>query len=467
MSLTPGANLPVPTAPVRAVLSWQPGPDTPEIDVSALLLGPSGTVRDDADLVFYNQPRHLSGAVRVQGSAVEVDLADVEADVERIVLAASADGGTFGQVDGMVLQLVGAGDALADFPITAAGETALIGGELYRRGEGWKFRAIGQGYDSGLAGLATDFGIAVDDGPPEPVDPPEPTPVPPVRTEDAPGEYGVASRRGQSPGSPASPPPSPSPEPPTVALPRPVAPPPPPPAPELSEWPAHLAPLPFAQRAAPTDRRLEERKALVAATLARQGAADVRARVVLVLDASGSMSLAYLDGVVARIVERVAPIAAHLDIGVMPVWKFADTAQRLPDLHVDQLQNWVGGLDYHGVGLQNDEPAAIRAVLEHVGSHDDPTLVLFFADGDVRRNVRTSTMLRSAAAEPVFWQFVGLGPADFTRFEKLDRMSMRKVDNCGFAAVREPDRIPDGRFYDLLLAEFPRWLAAARTKGVL
>ena len=435
MSLTPGANLPVPTAPVRAVLSWQPGPDTPEIDVSALLLGPSGTVRDDADLVFYNQPRHLSGAVRQDGSAVEVDLADVEPEVDRIVLAASADGGTFGQVDGLVLQVVDtAGGTVADFPMTATTETALVGGELYRRGDGWKFRAVGQGYDSGLAGLATDFGIAVDDEP-EPVAAPEPVAPP---------------------------------EPPTVVLPRPVAPTPPPPVvPELSEWPAHLAPLPFAQQAAPVDRRLEARKALVAATLASQGAGEVRARVVLVLDASGSMSLAYIDGVVGRLVERIAPIAAQLDIGVMPVWKFADTAQRLPDLHVDQLQNWVGGLDYHGVGLQNDEPAAIRAVLEHVGSHNDPTLVLFFADGDVRRNTQTSMLLRTAASKPVFWQFVGLGPADFTRFAKLDTMKVRKVDNCGFAAIREPDRIPDGRFYDLLLAEFPRWLAAARAKGIV
>ncbi len=439
MPLTPGANLPVPTVALRAELSWQPGPDTPEIDVSALLLGPSGTVRDDADLVFYNQPRHLSGAVRQSGDAIEIDLPDVEPEIDRIALAASADGGTFGQVDGLVLQLVDTGGVVvAEFPMTATTETALVGGELYRRGEGWKFRAVGQGYDSGLAGLATDFGIAVDDEP-EPVEPPEPVAAP-------------------QPIAPL--------EPPTVMLPRPspVA---APPVPELSEWPAHLAPLPFAQQAAPVDQRLEARKALVAATLARQGATEVRARVVLVLDASGSMSLSYVDGVVARIVERVAAIAAQLDIGVMPVWKFADTVARLPDLHVDQLRNWVGGLDYHGVGLQNDEPAAIRAVLEHVASHNDPTLVLFFADGDVRRNTQTSIALRAAASKPVFWQFVGLGPADFTRFAKLDTMKIRKVDNCGFAALRDPDRIPDDRFYDLLLAEFPRWLAAARAKGIV
>lgn len=53
-------------------------------------------------------------------------------------------------------------------------ETAIICGELYRRGDGWKFRAVGQGYPTGLIGLATAFGISVDEAEPEP-----PTPAPP------------------------------------------------------------------------------------------------------------------------------------------------------------------------------------------------------------------------------------------------------------------------------------------------
>lgn len=430
-SLTAGANTPVPTTPLRAVLSWLPTDGLSEIDVSALLLGPGGRVRDDADLVFYNQPRHLSGAVRQDGPAVEVDLPGVEPEIERIVLAASLDAGTFGQVADLVLRLDTAADeAIAEFPITASTETALIGGELYRRGDGWRFRAVGQGYDAGLAALTTDFGVTIDEEP-------EPASVASARTGAA--------------------------EDPTVGLPRPA----PPRVPDLAEWPDHLAPLPFAPQLAPVDPQLEARKQRIADTLARNGAPGARARVVLVLDASGSMSLAYVDGVVGRIVERVAPIAAVLDIGVVRAWKFADTAQQLPDLHVDRVGDWIAGLDYHGVGLRNNEPAAIRAVLDHAATHGDPTLVLFFADGDVRRNLETSVLLRAASAKPVFWQFVGRGPADFTRYAKLDTMKIRLVDNCGFARLSNPDHISDGRFYDLLLAEFPRWLAAARAKGIV
>ncbi|WP_442907744.1 TerD family protein [Kineococcus sp. G2] len=182
--MTKGSNTELPTAPVRAVLAWDAGPGVPDVDTSALLLTSAGKVRSDDDFVFYNQPAHASGAVRYAGDgAVEVDLPAVEAQVERVVLAASADGGTFGQVPGLHLRVLAAdGAELARFDVPQAGpETAFVAGELYRRGAGWKLRAVGQGYDSGLAGLATDFGITVDDEPapaaPAPAEVPERAPL--------------------------------------------------------------------------------------------------------------------------------------------------------------------------------------------------------------------------------------------------------------------------------------------------
>ncbi len=113
-------------------------------------------MRGDGDFVFYNQPRHASGAVRHTGKrsgadAVEVDLAALEPGVERVVLAASADGGTFGQVSGLRLTLsdAGTGAEVAVFDMAATTETAFVSGELYRRAGAWKFRAVGQGYASG------------------------------------------------------------------------------------------------------------------------------------------------------------------------------------------------------------------------------------------------------------------------------------------------------------------------------
>ncbi|WP_371516821.1 TerD family protein [Kitasatospora sp. NBC_01300] len=175
-----GANIALPAAAVRAVLRWSATPGAPDVDASALLLGATGKVRSDADFVFYNQPRHPSGLVRhlpkqqTSGGAeiidtIEVELAKLPADVDRVVLAGSSEGGSFRAVPGLRLLLFDAtaGDgtpALAEFAISdGENVTALVAGELYRRSGAWKFRAIGQGYTSGLIGLATDFGITVDD----------------------------------------------------------------------------------------------------------------------------------------------------------------------------------------------------------------------------------------------------------------------------------------------------------------
>ncbi|MGA4952796.1 TerD family protein [Streptomyces lydicamycinicus] len=193
MSMLKGSNVPVPVPAVRVELGWQPDPGTPDVDASALLLV-SGKVRDDGDFVFYNQAAHASGAVRHEGKrpaggamtdCLAVDLAAVEPAVDTVVLAASADGGSFGSVPGLHIRVLDAagGAELARFDSQDAGtETAFVLGELYRRQGGWKFRAVGQGYATGLAGLATDFGISVE----EPAAPPAPAPAAPAPPPAAP-----------------------------------------------------------------------------------------------------------------------------------------------------------------------------------------------------------------------------------------------------------------------------------------
>ncbi|WP_339127791.1 TerD family protein [Streptomyces sp. f51] len=216
MSMRKGSNVPVPTSALKVELGWRSGHGVPDVDASALLLV-AGKVRSDGDFVFYNQPAHSSGAVRHEGKrndggqvtdALFVDLTRVESVVETVVLAASADGGSFGRVPGLHIRVLDAhgGTEIARFESTdATVETAFVLGEFYRRQGAWKFRAVGQGYSSGLEGLATDYGITVDEpqhaappaaapqgpatlvqGPPPPVAPPVtvPPPVaPPVTTQ--------------------------------------------------------------------------------------------------------------------------------------------------------------------------------------------------------------------------------------------------------------------------------------------
>ncbi len=136
------------------------------VDLAALLVTASGKVRSDDDFIFYNQPN--GPGVQLQPpSTLQLNLPAVPAEIDKIVLTASLDGsgpatfGAAGQVSISVRD--GSGAEIASFAPTGLGpETALLLVEIYRRQGAWKVRAVGQGYASGLEGIATDFGITVD-----------------------------------------------------------------------------------------------------------------------------------------------------------------------------------------------------------------------------------------------------------------------------------------------------------------
>ncbi|MFE5187142.1 TerD family protein [Streptomyces sp. NPDC056628] len=156
-------------------LGWGSPTGEGDADVSVMLLDLNGKVRSDADFYFYNNPVATDGSVQLLGKTptadgsedrISFDLTAVPADVDRIVVAGSRyHGAHFGELDDVRLSLAdGAGEELLRFAIDDVGAiSAIIFGELYRRGEEWKFRAVGQGYEAGLAGLATDFGVDIED----------------------------------------------------------------------------------------------------------------------------------------------------------------------------------------------------------------------------------------------------------------------------------------------------------------
>ncbi|WP_393057784.1 TerD family protein [Streptomyces sp. LN549] len=240
-AMVKGSNVPLDAMAVRAVLRWTPGTGVPDVDASALLLGSGGRVRSDEDFVFYNQPRHPSGLVRrlpkrslPEGltDTIEADLNALDPSVDQVVIAASSDGAVFGHVRDLRILLYDAaaagGEPLAFFDVRpeTGEESAIICGELYRRGDGWKFRAVGQGYPTGLIGLATAFGISVDESEaaaePDPTPPPRPA-FPPA---PAPGPDAQATVQHQQPAygypQPAAAPAAPAPQP-AYGYPQPAA----------------------------------------------------------------------------------------------------------------------------------------------------------------------------------------------------------------------------------------------------
>lgn len=152
-----------------------------DLDASALLCNATGKVVDDQHFVFFNNLKSPDGSVEHTGDnltgegegddeSINVNLAAVPGHVEKIVFPVSiydapGRGQSFGQVSGAFIRVVdrSSGSELARYDLTedASTETAMVFGELYRHSGEWKFRAVGQGYASGLAGIARDYGVNV------------------------------------------------------------------------------------------------------------------------------------------------------------------------------------------------------------------------------------------------------------------------------------------------------------------
>ncbi|OEJ96758.1 TerD family protein [Streptomyces thermolilacinus] len=205
--MTPGSNIPLSAARVAVDVSAPV-----RLDVSGLLLTDQGKVRSDDDFIFYNQPSGPGVTYRSGGGtapdAITVDTAAVPADIERIVVTASPDaaGQTFQGIEPTAtIRDAATGAVLATFtPPRLGAETALVVVEVYRRGGAWKARAVGQGYANGLAGIATDFGVTVEE---PPAAPPAPQPQPPAAQPASSTAPPERSRAGATPApAPAAPP---------------------------------------------------------------------------------------------------------------------------------------------------------------------------------------------------------------------------------------------------------------------
>ncbi|WP_184924437.1 TerD family protein [Kitasatospora gansuensis] len=202
--MTQGGNAPLTAARVTVEVTAPKA-----LDVSGLLLTESGKVRSDADFVFFNAPngpgvthRPASGGAP---DAITVDTGAVPAGIDKIVVTASLDdaGATFaGTEPTATLRDADTGAVLLTFtPPRLTRETALVVVEVYRRAGAWKVRAVGQGYANGLAGIATDFGVSVDDSP---APPPMPTAAPAAAAPAAPAAAGTPPKPVTPPAVPAS-----------------------------------------------------------------------------------------------------------------------------------------------------------------------------------------------------------------------------------------------------------------------
>ncbi|MFD5280990.1 TerD family protein [Streptomyces rubrogriseus] len=205
--MTPGSNIPLSAARVTVDVAAPV-----RLDVSGLLLTADGKVRSDDDFIFYNQPTGQGVTYRSGGGtapdAIVVDTAAVPPGIEKIVVTASPDaaGQTFQGIEPTAtIRNADDNSVLASFtPPQLGTETALVIVEVYLRNGAWKARAVGQGYSNGLAGIATDFGVTVEE-PAAPATPPQPQAV------TSPPPPAAAPTMPAAPPAPPAAPPAPAP----------------------------------------------------------------------------------------------------------------------------------------------------------------------------------------------------------------------------------------------------------------
>jgi len=430
VELSMGANAPVPTADVTVEVSWKAAAGM-DMDASALLVTDSGKVRSDEDFIFYNQPRSTDGSVRHEGNVpgggdrLVVNLGAVPAQIDKVVFTATihdaaAKGQTFSQAADAKITVISGGQPVVSFALQGlTTETGLVFGELYRRGGDWKFRAVGQGFKTGLKGIATEFGISVDD-------------------------------------EPAAAPPPAAPAPPAAASPI-----------DLSKKRA----IDMRKRVESSSPVLLKKFDAAQVSLEKKGLLVERAEVVVVLDVSGSSRKLFRNGTYQELIDRFLAVGLLFDDnGVVDSWLFDHRLQEGEEVTMDNREGWtdrqvqrkdIWGLTRYAAAIEKISSGLRRGA-------KTPTYVAFITDGGNSDRREAEAAVKAASSLPMFIQFMAIGEEhEFPFLTALDEMSGREVDNAGFFAVKDVKALSDDEFYDKVMIEFPQWLKAARAKNIL
>ena len=427
-----------PTGALRVGLAAQGLP----LDFACFGLNSADKLFSDDYMTFFNQPRTPCGAVQAGSVAGNADgfafqLDTLPTGVERVVIAASVGGvGVMSQISTGHLKLMESqGEReFARFDFTGAAfsaEQALMLGEFYRKDGGWRFMAVGQGFNGGLDALVRHFGGAVDDTP----------------------------------------------------------------APQTTPPPALPAKISLEKRVEREAPRLVNLVKQAGVSLEKVGLSHHRAKVCLCLDISGSMSTLYRKGLVQSFAERILALACKFDDdGEIDVFLFGQQVHQPTPMGLSNWDGYINQvIARHPLEGDTRYGRAMEAIRQfyfpdanggdRTSPHKaaQPVYVMFVTDGSTSDKAVTEKQLRWSSMEPIFWQFMGIGKvrkskskllfafaaSDFPFLESMDELSGRLIDNANYFSVGSPDEHTDTALYDLLMTEYPGWLKLAAQHGLL
>lgn len=408
-----------------------------ELDISCFMVGENGKVPSDDYFVFYNQPADPGRiveyiAIDKYSGEFNINLHALQASgIAKCVFAATLDGpGTFAEVRGCRISAATERTELLYEISDGNAETSLVLAELYRHGGGFKLRAVGRGFHGGLKPLAEAHGVEVEDEGSQAAGSA-------AAVQQTPAYSETAAASGSSSGS-------------------------------VAQEPASRPRLNLT--------KIDLLKQKVGISLRKKNLDQEKARVAVVFDASGSMSNLYAKGVVQRAFERVLAVAASMDDdGKLDVWFFATKMKRMPSVDEHGYEDYVkntypGPKMFGGLGIGNNEPVVMADIIKKYTKEEPgslPVYIVFFSDGGIYETPKISKLLIQSSKHNMFWQFVGLGNADYGVLRDLDDLQGRHVDNADFFALDDLDEVSDEDLYDRLFNEYPKWLREAREKGIV
>ncbi len=190
-----------------------------------------------------------------------------------------------------------------------------------------------------------------------------------------------------------------------------------------------------------------------------------KARVAVVMDKSGSMSLLFNSGAVQDVLTRLLPLALKFDDnGELEVFLFNRSCLQLDTpINISNYENFVEKeimRKGHGPGGGTCyEPAILNTMKYYNDGSSVPAFVIFITDGDNDDKDKTDIAIRKSSSCPIFYQFIGIGTdASFNYLRHLDNLSGREVDNTAFLRFKDLSKVSDDDLYSALLEQYPQWL---------
>lgn len=411
-----------------------------ELDMSCFGVDENDNLSDDRYFIFYNQLSSPEGAIKKENNkdTFYIDFSLLPKTIKKIILSISIDG------NGNIKEVINEGtikfsnekEVVANFNFKGqeyTTEKSIVLLEIYLKDNIWRSNIIASGFNGGLGDILRNYG-GEEAKPEEKIEPVIVNATPKEvkkeipkneETEQIKVNKGFLEKKKKVE---------------TIVL----------------EKAPHLIDL--------TKK--------VTVTLEKKNLQNVIAKVIVVLDRSGSMYRQYRDGDVQRAMNKLLPIALMFDDdGELDAWAFAQKSIHLSSINLDNINDYLinekDGWNRWDIGGVNNEPVVMEDIIDMYEKSNQPVYIIFISDGGIYKKGPIKKLLIKSSSKPIFWQFVGIGGSDYGILEELDTMKKRVVDNANFFAIDNIDALSDEELYEKLLNEFPKWLKEAKDKNII